>query len=115
MVPISRLCSVKAVGEEAALLKVEEDRGAVVDAGKTLSQLGVDLLKDRGRQEEVADLLGLLFKNLLCEEGEQVAVRRGRNGVDEGTPLFGRFALPERYLDELKAGCPSLCFSLELN
>ncbi len=85
-----------------------------MDAGEPLGHLGRDLLQDRGGEQEVARVIGLLVEHLLGQEVEQVAVLGGGDGMDELPPLLRRRSLAQGDLDELQGRGPALGASLEL-
>ena len=68
---------IKAIREQATVLEICQVAAAVVDAGKALGHLWGDLLENRGRQEEIARLLGLLVEHLLSQEVEESAIGGG--------------------------------------
>ncbi len=84
---------VQSVREQPTVLQSGELLLPVVDASQALGDLWGDLLEDRCREEEVARLLRLLVENFLSEEVEQVAVRGGRDRLNEDASLLRRGSL----------------------
>ncbi len=66
-----------------------------MDAGEALREVWGDLLQDRGGEQEIARFIRLLIEDLLCQEGEEVAVSRRCDRSDECASIVGVQALTE--------------------